>query len=46
VAKKDYTVYAEIKLLDYGRREVVQFFYAVDGHGHGDRLVEDLAGHV
>jgi hypothetical protein len=46
ITKRDYTYFGEIKLLDYEKREVVNFFYSVDDHGHEERLLKDLAGKI
>jgi hypothetical protein len=43
VSKKDYTLTAEIKLLEYESRSILQLFYAVDDHEHYERLIHDAA---
>jgi hypothetical protein len=43
VAKKDYTITAELKLFEYETRRVIQIFYAVDDREHYGRMVKDMA---
>jgi hypothetical protein len=43
VATKDYTVYAEIKLLDYSKRSLISTFYSVDDLNNIERLLDDLS---
>jgi len=43
IASKEYTFYAEIKLLDYGRRSLSRTFYSVDDTDNMERLLDDLS---
>jgi hypothetical protein len=43
IAKKDYTLYGEIKLFDYEKRTILRIFYAVDDHDNQERLLSNLA---
>jgi hypothetical protein len=42
VAYREYTINAEVKLLDYQRRSIIHIFYAVDDLDNLDRLLSDL----
>ena len=42
-AEKDYTMYAEVKLLDYESRSLARIFYSVDDLDNHDRLLSDLS---
>ena len=42
IATRDYTIYAEIKLLDYERRSITRIFYSTDDLANIDRLLNDL----
>jgi hypothetical protein len=43
IAKKDYTLYGEIKLFDYEKRAILRIFYAADDHDNRERLLSNLA---
>jgi hypothetical protein len=44
ISQRAQTVQGELRLLDYGRREIVESFYAMDGRDREDELIKDLAG--
>jgi hypothetical protein len=44
ITRRERTVQGELRLLDYGRREVIATFYAMDGKEREEELVRDLAG--
>jgi hypothetical protein len=46
VAKKDYTVTAEIKLFEAASGRVLQVFYSADDHAHYERMIRDVAGKI
>jgi len=43
IASKDYTFYAEIKLLDYSKRSLIRVFYSADDLDNIERLFDDLS---
>jgi hypothetical protein len=43
IASKDYTLYAEIKLLDYSKRSLTRIFYSADDLDNTERLIDDLS---
>ena len=43
MAFRDYTIYAELKILDYEKRGIIKIIYSVDDLKNIDRLMEDLA---
>ena len=46
IASRDYTIYAELKFIDYERRGITRIFYSVDDLENVDRLMEDLAAKI
>ena len=42
IAKREYTTYAELKMLDYQNRSLIHVFYAVDDLDNFERLLDDL----
>jgi len=46
IAEKDYTIQAELRLLEYETRKVITTFYAMDEKGQEERLIENIANKV
>ena len=46
IASRDYTIYAELKFMDYDRRGITRIFYSVDDLENIDRLMDDLAAKI
>jgi hypothetical protein len=46
IAEKDYTIQAEIRLLEYETHKVVTTFYAMDEKGQEERLLKNIAEKV
>jgi hypothetical protein len=46
IARKDYTLYGEIKLFDYEKRTILRIFYAADDHDNEERLLSNLADKI
>ena len=42
IAEREYTLYAEIKLLDYNKRSLITTFYSVDDLKNSERIFDDL----
>jgi hypothetical protein len=46
IAEKEYTIQAEVRLLEYETRTVIATFYAMDEKGQEDRLLKNIANKV